>query len=88
MFNTPPTYAWYVAGLVFEWLKGQGGLRGDRAQRNERKAQKLYRAIDASNFYSGRSSNADRSSMNVPFTLSDAGARRRFLEGRGSAPAC
>jgi phosphoserine aminotransferase len=70
MSNTPPTYAWYLAGLVFDWLKGQGGLAGI-AEVNERKAAKLYGAIDTSNFYSSPVAVENRSRMNVPFTLPD-----------------
>jgi phosphoserine aminotransferase len=70
MYNTPPTYAWYIAGLVFEWLKGIGGLVA-MAKINERKAKKLYAAIDASNFYHCPIEPRDRSWMNVPFKLSD-----------------
>ena len=51
MLNTPPTYAWYISGLVFEWIKRQGGLE-EMARRNRSKAMKLYSAIDASDFYS------------------------------------
>jgi phosphoserine aminotransferase len=70
MYNTPPTYAWYIAGLVFQWLKKLGGLRA-MAAINERKARKLYTAIDTSNFYRSPIEPRDRSWMNVPFTLSD-----------------
>ena len=85
MSNTPPTYAWYLAGLVFEWLKGQGGLAGISAM-NERKAARLYGAIDASNFYSSPVAVENRSRMNVPFTLPDADMDGDFLaqaEARG-----
>jgi phosphoserine aminotransferase len=68
MYNTPPTYAWYVAGLVFQWLKRRGGLAA-MAQRNLRKAEKLYAAIDRSDFYANPVDPACRSRMNVPFTL-------------------
>ncbi|HEY0720568.1 MAG TPA: 3-phosphoserine/phosphohydroxythreonine transaminase [Gammaproteobacteria bacterium] len=69
MYNTPPTYAWYVAGLVFEWLKGLGGLKG-MAEINQRKAAKLYAAIDGSGgFYKNPVAKHCRSWMNVPFTL-------------------
>ncbi len=70
MSNTPPTYAWYLAGLVFDWLKAQGGLTG-MADINARKAGKLYGAIDASNFYRSPVAVENRSCMNVPFTLPD-----------------
>jgi phosphoserine aminotransferase len=68
MYNTPPTYAWYIAGLVFEWLKKNGGLAAMAAV-NERKARKLYAAIDASGFYKNPVQPDSRSWMNVPFTL-------------------
>ncbi len=79
MMNTPPTYNWYLAGLVFAWLKEQGGLAA-MAERNRRKAAKLYAAIDASNFYRCPVREADRSWMNVPFTLADASLDGRFLD--------
>lgn len=71
MSNTPPTYAWYLAGLVFQWLKEQGGLTGI-AEINARKAGKLYDAIDGSNFYRSPVSADVRSYMNIPFTMPDA----------------
>ena len=80
MSNTPPTYTWYLAGLVFEWLKEQGGLTAI-AEVNARKAGKLYGAIDASNFYQTPVQQAVRSKMNVPFTLPDADLDAVFLEG-------
>jgi phosphoserine aminotransferase len=78
MSNTPPTYAWYLAGLVFKWVKANGGLAGMAAQ-NQAKADLLYNAIDASNFYSAPVALADRSAMNVPFTLADAALDADFL---------
>jgi phosphoserine aminotransferase len=80
MANTPPTYAWYLAGLVFKWLKSQGGLVGIDAI-NRRKAGKLYAAIDNSNFYTSPVAARDRSLMNVPFTLADAALDAEFLKG-------
>jgi phosphoserine aminotransferase len=68
MLNTPPTWAWYVAGLVFEWLLEQGGL-AEMERRNRRKAETLYGAIDGSDFYANPVDQACRSWMNVPFTL-------------------
>nr|WP_306671497.1 3-phosphoserine/phosphohydroxythreonine transaminase [Endozoicomonas sp. ONNA2] len=68
MYNTPPTFAWYLAGLVFKWLKKQGGLAGINAL-NERKATKLYAQIDGSGFYQNSVEPQWRSRMNVPFTL-------------------
>ncbi len=68
MLNTPPTFAWYMAGLVFEWLEGQGGLAAMEA-RNRAKAALLYGAIDSSAFYRNPVARECRSRMNVPFTL-------------------
>jgi phosphoserine aminotransferase len=78
MLNTPPTYAWYIAGLVFRWLKDQGGLEA-MAHRNRRKAELLYTAIDQSGFYKNPVDPAYRSWMNVPFTLSDPSLDKAFL---------
>jgi phosphoserine aminotransferase len=80
MYNTPPTYSWYIAGLVFRWLKRQGGLAA-MAQRNRAKAQKLYHAIDNSNFYHCPVVAQDRSLMNVPFTLADDALDDAFVAG-------
>ena len=78
MYNTPPTYAIYLAGLVFEWLRANGGL--DAMERtNRRKAEKLYAAIDGSDFYSSPVEVASRSLMNVPFTLANAELDKPFL---------
>ncbi|MCW9031061.1 MAG: 3-phosphoserine/phosphohydroxythreonine transaminase, partial [Gammaproteobacteria bacterium] len=79
MSNTPPTYAWYLAGLVFEWIKQQGGLT-KMAEINQRKAGKLYAAIDGSDFYASPVAINNRSWMNVPFTLKDAELDKVFLE--------
>ena len=68
MLNTPPTYAWYLAGLVFQWLKRQGGLSAI-GQRNRAKAALLYEAIDRSSFYRNPVAKDARSWMNVVFTL-------------------
>ncbi|MFO1432323.1 MAG: 3-phosphoserine/phosphohydroxythreonine transaminase [Candidatus Competibacteraceae bacterium] len=78
MVNTPPTYAWYIAGLVFQWLKAQGGLEA-MAQRNQRKAKLLYDAIDQSGFYKNPVDPSCRSWMNVPFTLANAELDKTFL---------
>ncbi|GMR07111.1 MAG: 3-phosphoserine/phosphohydroxythreonine transaminase [Gammaproteobacteria bacterium] len=84
MYNTPPTYGWYLAGLVFKWIKAQGGL--DKiAETNQRKAAKLYAAIDASDFYSNPVAEDCRSWMNVPFILKDAALDASFLTGAGEA---
>jgi len=79
MTNTPPTLAWYVADLVFQWLKKQGGLQA-MADVNERKAHKLYAAIDASDFFDCPVREDCRSWMNVPFVLADDSLDKRFLE--------
>ncbi len=78
MYNTPPTYALYLAGLVFEWLKGQGGLDAMEVI-NRRKAEKLYAAIDGSAFYANPVELQSRSLMNIPFTLADANLDKAFL---------
>ena len=80
MSNTPPTYTWYLAGLVFKWLKSQGGLAGIQ-QANAQKAETLYGAIDNSNFYSAPVAAPYRSVMNVPFTLPEADLDAAFLAG-------
>ncbi|MFW1677525.1 3-phosphoserine/phosphohydroxythreonine transaminase [Pontibacter sp. JAM-7] len=78
MCNTPPTYGWYLAGLVFQWLKEQGGLAAMEAV-NRRKAEKLYNSIDSSDFYANPMRPQNRSWMNVPFTLADAALDKTFL---------
>jgi phosphoserine aminotransferase len=80
MLNTPPTYTWYMAGLVFEYLKEIGGL-AKVAEINQRKAQKLYQAIDESDFYSSPVDPKCRSWMNVPFILADDELNKAFIEG-------
>ena len=84
MYNTPPTYGWYLAGLVFQWLKDKGGLEG-MAEINRRKAQRLYEAIDGSGFYANPVDPVCRSWMNVPFTLADAALDAEFLKQAGEA---
>lgn len=80
MYNTPPTYGIYMAGLVFQWLKCNGGL-AQMEQTNIRKANLLYQAIDASDgFYNCPVVKSDRSRMNVPFTLKDANLDGEFLK--------
>ncbi|MCG5498601.1 3-phosphoserine/phosphohydroxythreonine transaminase [Ectothiorhodospira variabilis] len=79
MSNTPPTYGWYLAGLVFQWLKELGGLEA-MEQINRRKAEKLYTAIDNSAFYHNPVEVSARSLMNVPFTLADAELDGLFLK--------
>jgi len=78
MLNTPPTFGWYVAGLVFKWLRKHGGLAA-AAERNRIKAERLYRQIDASPFYSNPVAKNCRSWMNVPFTLARPELDKRFL---------
>jgi phosphoserine aminotransferase len=78
MLNTPPTFAWYLAGLVFEWLQRQGGLEA-MGKANQRKAELLYKAIDESSFYSNPVAKPYRSWMNVPFVLADPGRDAEFL---------
>lgn len=80
MYNTPPTFAWYLAGLVFRWLKAQGGLTAI-AGINRRKQQRLYDAIDASDLYVNQVEPKDRSWMNVPFRLIDERLDDAFLAG-------
>ncbi|MFA5626839.1 MAG: 3-phosphoserine/phosphohydroxythreonine transaminase [Thiohalomonadaceae bacterium] len=80
MYNTPPTYAWYMAGLVFEWLKDLGGLSA-MGEINQRKAEKLYAAIDGSHgFYQNPVAKHCRSWMNIPFTLPRAELDELFLQ--------
>lgn len=79
MNNTPPTFGWYLAGLVFQWIKRQGGVQAI-AEINRRKAAKLYAAIDGSDFYGNPVAVNNRSIMNVPFTLADTALEARFLE--------
>jgi phosphoserine aminotransferase len=79
MYNTPPTYAIYMAGLVFQWLKAQGGLAG-MERINIAKAKLLYDLLDASSFYSSPVAVDDRSRMNVPFRLRDAALDEEFLK--------
>jgi len=79
MLNTPPTFAIYVAGLVFKWLKAQGGLSGMQAI-NREKAAMVYEAIDASNgFYRNPVAADCRSCMNIPFTLAQPDLDAEFL---------
>jgi phosphoserine aminotransferase len=79
MYNTPPTYGWYLAGLVFKWIKERGGLAG-MGEINARKANKLYAAIDGSDFYHNPVDPPYRSWMNVPFTLAEPALDPVFLE--------
>ncbi len=78
MFNTPPTYAIYIAGLVFKWLLRQGGVAAMDAA-SDRKSRALYEYLDGSAFYGNRVHPAWRSRMNVPFVLRDEGLNAAFL---------
>ncbi len=80
MSNTPATYAWYVAGLVFQWLKAQGGL-AEMEKKNIAKAKLLYDFLDASAFFKNPVRKSDRSRMNIPFTLADSKLDGEFLKG-------
>ena len=80
MLNTPPTFAVYVAGLVFQWLKQRGGLTAIETA-NKQKADALYKAIDTSDFYSNPVALSNRSRMNIPFTLADPAKDAAFLAG-------
>ena len=79
MFNTPPTFAWYLSGLVFKWLKEQGGVEA-MDKTNKAKAELLYGVIDKSDFYRNDVASANRSRMNVPFQLADSALDKVFLE--------
>jgi len=79
MSNTPPTFAWYLAGLVFKWLKRQGGIEA-MGEINKRKAEALYAAIDGSDFYANPVAIENRSWMNVPFTLAKPDLDSVFLQ--------
>jgi phosphoserine aminotransferase len=80
MYNTPPTYAIYVAGLVFQWLKKNGGVAAIE-QKNIEKANLLYNYLETTDFYRNPVAKPDRSRMNVPFTLKDAALDDEFLKG-------
>ena len=80
MVNTPPTYAIYIAGLVFEWLLAQGGIAAIE-RRNIAKAKLLYDCLDRSGFYVSPVRKEDRSRMNVPFKLRDPSLDEAFLQG-------
>jgi phosphoserine aminotransferase len=80
MLNTPATYSLYVAGLVFKWLKQQGGLPS-MEKKNIEKAKLLYDYLDSSAFFHNPVAKEDRSRMNVPFTLKDKALDEAFLQG-------
>lgn len=79
MYNTPPTFAWYLSGLVFKWLKERGGI-SEMDKTNQAKADLLYGVIDRSDFYRNDVAVSNRSRMNVPFQLADAALDKLFLE--------
>jgi len=80
MYNTPPTYAIYIAGLVFKQLKAKGGIAAMEAT-NRAKAKLIYDALDASSFFHSPVARENRSLMNIPFTLKDAALDEEFLKG-------
>ncbi|WP_339649224.1 3-phosphoserine/phosphohydroxythreonine transaminase [Halopseudomonas pelagia] len=80
MYNTPPTFGWYLAGLIFKWVKAQGGLEA-MERINQVKQRTLYQAIDSSELYSNPINPADRSWMNIPFRLADDRLDKPFLAG-------
>jgi phosphoserine aminotransferase len=83
MYNTPPTYAIYIAGLVFKWIEKQGGLAALEAH-NRSKAALLYDCLDGTGFYTCPVAREDRSLMNVPFRLPDERLDKPFLDGAQS----
>jgi phosphoserine aminotransferase len=80
MYNTPPTYAIYVSGLVFKLLKARGGL-AEMEKLNIRKANLLYDYLDSTDFYHCPTARENRSRMNIPFTLKDEALDDAFLKG-------
>jgi phosphoserine aminotransferase len=84
MYNTPATYSLYIAGLVFQWLKKQGGLV-EMEKRNIAKAKLLYDYLDSSSFFESPVRKEDRSRMNVPFKLADEGLDDAFLKATKEA---
>jgi phosphoserine aminotransferase len=84
MLNTPPTFAWYMAGLVFQWLKALGGV-SEMGRRNQAKAAMLYAGIDASRLYENSVAADARSWMNVTFTLRNPNLDSEFLAAAAAA---
>lgn len=84
MTNTPPTFTWYLLGLILDWVLEQGGVEAMAAQ-NLAKAEALYAAIDSSDFYANPVARDARSWMNVPFTLADPDLDAAFLAGAAEA---
>lgn len=87
MFNTPNTFAWYLSGLVFKWIKDLGGLEA-MAKRNQEKADLLYGFIDSCDFYSNNVDPSCRSRMNVPFFLKNKDLDQEFLAKSKEAGLC
>ena len=79
MFNTPPTYSIYVAGMVFEWIKQLGGI-GAIQKRNEEKAKLIYDYLDNSKLFEGTVVKKDRSLMNIPFVLPTEELNAKFIK--------
>ena len=77
--NTPPTYAWYMAGLVFDWIESAGGVER-MAQLNQHKADTFYQYLDQSGFYRNDIPPQFRSHMNIPFQIVDESLHGRFIE--------
>ena len=84
MYNTPPTYSWYIAGLVFDWALNKGGLSA-MAEINQRKSAKLYDVIDSLDFYANPVEKQYRSWMNVPFTLKNSDLDATFIQQAADA---
>jgi phosphoserine aminotransferase len=85
MYNTPPTYGIYIAGLVFKWIKAQGGV-AEMERRAIERASMFYAAVDSSGgFYVNRVSHDARSRMNIPFFLKDESLQDSFLSGAKAA---
>lgn len=84
MTNTPPTFTWYLLGLILDWVDEQGGLEA-MGQRNKAKADALYGTIDSSDFYANPVAPDSRSWMNIPFTLADPELDAAFLAGATEA---
>lgn len=87
MFNTPNTFAWYLSGLVFKWIKDLGGLEA-MEKRNQEKADLLYGFIDSCDFYTNKVDPSCRSRMNVPFLLKDSQLDQEFLAKAKEAGLC
>ncbi len=84
-YNTPPTFSWYITGMVLKWVKEQGGVQA-MYERNQRKAHKLYGFIDNHHeFYYNSVNHADRSLMNVPFSLRDEKLNQLFMDEAAAA---